>query len=64
MKQGRRQHSAEFKSKVALEALKETSTMAELASKYEVHPTQITKWKSQLLSSLPDVFGQARERRD
>lgn len=44
-KKGRRNFSAAFKAKVAVEALKEQSTLAELASKYEVHSTQITEWK-------------------
>ena len=64
MKKGRRQHTAEFKSKVVLEALKESSTLAELASKFEVCPTQITKWKKQFMESIPEVFGAARERRE
>lgn len=45
MKKGTRQHTAEFKAKVAVEALKGELSAAELASKYEVHPTQIAKWK-------------------
>jgi transposase len=56
MKNKRRNHSAAFKAKVALEAVKEEKTIAELASQYEVHPSQIAKWKKQLLESLPDIF--------
>ena len=44
----RQQHSAQFKAKVALEALTGQSTVNELASKYGVHPSQITRWKPQL----------------
>jgi len=64
MKKGKRQHTAEFKAKVVLEALKEVASSAELASKFEVHPTQIAKWKKQFTESIPDVFGAAKERRE
>ena len=60
MKQ-RRRFSAEFKARVAREALKEHKTIAELASEYEVHPNQITQWKKQLLEALPEVFSRRRE---
>ena len=63
MKKGKRPHTAEFKAKVAIEALKGELTSAELAAKFEVHPTQIAKWKKQLLESSSEVFGSARERR-
>jgi transposase-like protein len=56
MKNKRRNHSAAFKAKVALEAVKEDKTIAELAGLYQVHPSQIAKWKKQLLESLPDIF--------
>ena len=56
MKNKRRNHSAAFKAKVALAAAKGDKTIAELASQYEVHPSQITKWKKQMLESLPDIF--------
>jgi len=56
MKNKRRNHSAAFKAKVALDAAKEEKTIAELASLYEVHTSQITKWKKQLLETLPEIF--------
>jgi len=62
MKSKRRNHCAQFKAKVALAALKGDQTLAELASKYEVHPTQITKWKKKLLESMPEVFSRSRQR--
>ena len=62
MKRGRRNHSAEFKAKVALEALKGEKTLAEIASVYEVHPNQITAWKKQALDELPAVFSKKRGR--
>jgi putative transposase len=49
----RKQYSAEFKAKVALEAIKGIKTINELASQHEVHPNQITQWKKQTLEELP-----------
>jgi len=62
MKNKRRNHSAQFKAKVALAAAKGDKTIAELASQYEVHPNQITKWKKQLLESLPEIFNRSRKK--
>ena len=45
-----------------LAAVRGDQTMAELASKYQVHPTQITQWKKQLLEALPEVFSHRRQR--
>ncbi len=53
----RRNHKPQFKAKVALEALKGEQTMAELAERFDVHPNQITQWKTQLLERSADVFG-------
>jgi transposase-like protein len=66
MKNKRRNHSAAFKAKVALAAAKGDKTIAELASQYEVHPSQINKWKKQLLESLPEIFScrQQKDRQD
>ncbi len=52
----RRTHSPAFKAKIALEALREDMTLAELAKKHEVHPNQITDWKRQLLSASAEAF--------
>ena len=52
----RRRFSAEFKAKVALEALKGHQTVAELATMHELHPTQITAWKREAIEKLAKVF--------
>jgi transposase len=56
-KRTRRNHSPSFKAKVALAAVKGERTLAELAQQYEVHATQITQWRTQLLESAADIFG-------
>ena len=56
-KRPRRTHSATFKAKVALAAVRGDKTLAELAQQHDVHPNQITDWKNQLLSRAADVFG-------
>jgi len=53
-------HSAQFKAQVVRAALREEKTLAQLASEYGVHPTQISTWKTTALAELPQVF----ERRD
>ena len=52
----RRKFTSEFKFKVVLEALSERYTIQELGRKYEIHPTQITNWKSQFLKNGQAVF--------
>jgi transposase len=53
----RRTHSPAFKAQVALAALRDDKTMAELCKEYEVHSSQIVDWKRQLLEGAADVFG-------
>ena len=55
-RRSRRTHSPAFKAKVALEALREDMTLAELAKKHEVHPNQITDWKRQLVAASTEAF--------
>lgn len=52
----RRKFTSKFKTKVVLEALKERQTLAELARKYELQPTQISLWKREFLSAADQVF--------
>jgi transposase len=53
----RRNHTAAFKAKVALAAVKGEKTLLELAQQFDVHANQITQWKSQLLEGAAGVFG-------
>ena len=53
----RRNHSPAFKAKVALAALRGDKTLAELAQQFDVHPNQISDWRSQLLDGAAGVFG-------
>ena len=52
----RKQHSASFKAKVALAAIKEEGTISELSSRFEVHSSLVNKWKSQALKELSQIF--------
>jgi transposase len=56
-KRTRRNHTSAFKAKVALAAIKGEKTLAELAQQFDVHPNQITQWRSQLLDGAAGVFG-------
>jgi putative transposase len=60
----RKQYSAEFKARVALEALKGLKTVNELASTYGVHPTQIAHWKHRLQKEMPEIFSVRRDKRE
>jgi putative transposase len=60
----RKNHDSAFKAKVALEALKDDRTMAELASEYGVHPNQIRQWRQKLVDELPGVFSDRRHKKD
>ncbi len=55
----RRNHSPAFKAKVAIAAIKGEKTLAELAQQVDVHPNQITHWRSQLLEGATAVFGES-----
>jgi len=63
----RRNHSVQFKAKVAVEALKGEQTLVELSERFQVHPNQITQWKKQLLERAHEVFAKgttSKERPD
>jgi transposase len=64
MKNNRKTHSAKFKAEVALAALSGKFTLAELASKYEVHATQIAKWKADLAGKAEELFVDRRRKKD
>ena len=59
----RKKYSAEFKAKIALEAVKGLKTINEIAGETGVHPTQIQQWKKQLLEELPNIYSQKKDRR-
>jgi putative transposase len=58
----RKQHTAKFKFKVALEAAKGSKTVNEVASEFGVHPSQVSHWKRQLLDEGMNVFGRNQGR--
>jgi transposase-like protein len=58
----RKRYSAAFKARVALEAAKQTRTLAELSMSFQVHPVQISQWKKQLLDGVESLFRDGRHR--
>ena len=52
----RRRYSKEFKAQVAIEALKEQKTLAQLSMEYSIHPNQISLWKNELVGKIPGIF--------
>ena len=63
MKESRRKHSPSFKAKVALEAIKGEETIAQIACRFEVHPTLVTKWKKALQDEAASIFGEDHARK-
>jgi transposase len=57
LKKNRKQYNPDFKARVAMETLKGEETIAELAIRFEVHPTQINKWKKELVVGAAHIFG-------
>ena len=60
----RKRHSAAFKAKVALEAIRGERTVNELAGLYQVHPSQIAAWKKRALEGMSELFADGRRRAD
>ena len=60
----RKRFNSEYKLKVALEAIREKFTLQELATKYEVHPNQITQWKKEALTNMTSAFEKKAEKDD
>ncbi len=58
----RKKHSAEFKARVALEALSGAHTIAELSARHSVHPNMISQWKRKAMDGLPELFSKKSER--
>lgn len=63
MKENRRKHSPSFKAKFALELLKGEETVAQLASRFDVHPSQIHKWKKALTDGATGIFDDGHDRK-
>ena len=57
----RRSFDSKFKARVALEAIREDKTTAEIANHYEVHPNQVNTWKKEAMTKLPDLFQDGRK---
>ena len=58
----RKQYTSQFKAQVAIEAIKNQQTVAQIASEYGVHPTQVSQWKKQVLEQLPQLFANGRSK--
>ncbi len=63
MSKKRRRFTAEFKKRVALEALREQDTVQTIAARYEVHPNQVGAWKRQAVEGLSEVFSSPASKR-
>lgn len=59
----RKQHSAQFKARVAIEAVRGEKTLSQLGSQFKVHPMQIAKWRKVALEQLPELFVDGRMRK-
>jgi len=63
-KQSRRKFSADFKARVALEAIKNQKTLSELSEQFEVHSVTISKWKAEFLENMSVIFENGNEKKD
>ena len=64
MSKKRRRFTADFKKRVALEALRERDTVQAIATRYEVHPNQVSTWKRQAMEGLAEIFSRPALQRD
>ena len=64
MRTARKRHTPEFKSKVALEAIRGMKPLQQIAKDYQVHPTQVSQWKRELSERLPEVFATKSDGRE
>lgn len=62
MKSKRRQHDNKFKARIALEAIRGTMSLAEIASHYQVHSSQIVRWKKRAIDGLVEIFANSQEK--
>jgi putative transposase len=62
MTKQRKTYNADLKARIALEAIKGQLTVNQIATHYGVHPNQVTNWKKQVLTEVPQMFAQARRR--
>jgi transposase-like protein len=63
-KQSRRKFNADFKARVALEAIKNQKTLAELSQQFEVHTVTISKWKTEFLENMSIIFENGHDKKD
>ena len=59
----RKTYDSKFKSRVALEAMRGELTIAEIASKYQIHPNQVQRWKQRRIEGASDIFASSSERK-
>ncbi len=64
MKNNRKTYSSTFKAKVAMEAFSQLKTISEIAEEYELHPTQVSKWKKALEKNAGELFSDKRKQKD
>ncbi len=64
MRKKRRQHSAEFKTKVAIEAIKEQKTLSQICEQYELHANQISDWKKTVMDNVSQLFTTGEKKKE
>lgn len=64
MKKQRRKHTAEFKARIALEAIRGVKTISEIAAEFEIHPVMVGNWKKEMLEHLPELFENKNARKE